>query len=370
VRLLTDAEVYERLREKMSLWPVRVSKNKEIMEMLRILFTEDEARFLIHFAGPYQDAETMEQIVERTGMPPERIETIVNRLVSRGLLFRFKSKRDGNVHYSLMPMIPGIFEFYFSSGRDTDEKRKVGELFERYYVNGGGLETGASNYPLIRVMPAEKTIVVNKEISTGHLILPFEEMSEFIRTSQKVAVMNCACRTKKRCEHPLETCLVFDRFADFMVDKGSARYLTFEEELQLLEEMEKIGLVHSTTNSQTRPHFICNCCTCACLILRGLTELHNPRAIAKSNFLPVRNDGQCNRCRKCVRICPLKANVYHAPHDKEPEKILFLEERCIGCGLCAYNCPDNAIKLVKIRNEVPEMTPKEALARVEAERVH
>jgi Pyruvate/2-oxoacid:ferredoxin oxidoreductase delta subunit len=367
---LADADVYERLREKMSLWPVRVSKNKEVMEMLRILFAEDEARFLIHFAGPYQDAETMEQIVERTGMPPERIETIVDRLVSRGLLFRFKSKRDGNVHYSLMPMIPGIFEFYFSSGRDSDEKRKVGELFERYYANGGGLETGASNYPLIRVMPAEKTIVVDKEISSGHLILPFEEMSEFIRTSQKVAVMNCACRTKKRCEHPLETCLVFDRFADFMVDRGSARYLTFEEALQLLEEMEKSGLVHSTTNSQTRPHFICNCCTCACLILRGLTELHNPRAIAKSNFLPVRNDDQCKRCRKCVRICPLKANVYHAPHDKEPERILFLEERCIGCGLCAYNCPNNAIKLVKIRNEAPEMTPKEALARVEAERVH
>lgn len=352
------------------MWPMRTPRTKEVIEILRILFNEEEAEFLTHFTAPYQDPETMNQIVERTGKPRERIQAIVDRLVSRGLLFKFTSKKDGNAYYSLMPMIPGIFEFYFSSGRDSDEKRKVGELFERNYLNGGGLEVGASNYPWARVMPAEKTITVNKEISAGHLILPFEKMSEFIRTSRKIAVMNCACRTKKKCEHPLETCLVFDYYADFMVEKGSGRYLTSEEALQLLEEMEKNGLVHSTINTQTRPQFICNCCTCACIILRGLTELHNPRAIAKSNFLPVRDNELCRKCGKCVHICPLKANVYHAPHDKEPERILLLEQRCIGCGLCAYNCPNDAIKLVKIRDEVPEMTPKEAFTRVEAERVH
>jgi ferredoxin len=50
--------------------------------------------------------------------------------------------------------------------------------------------------------------------------------------------------------------------------------------------------------------------------------------------------------------------VYHAPHDNEPERILFLEERCIGCGLCAYHCPNDAIKLAKVRDQIPEKTPK------------
>ena len=80
-------------------------------EILRILFTEEEAEFLTHFTAPYQDPETMDQIVERTGSPREKVQTIVDNLVSRGLLFRFTSKSDGNVYYSLMPMIPGIFEF-------------------------------------------------------------------------------------------------------------------------------------------------------------------------------------------------------------------------------------------------------------------
>ncbi|NIV45312.1 4Fe-4S dicluster domain-containing protein, partial [Candidatus Bathyarchaeota archaeon] len=60
----------------------------------------------------------------------------------------------------------------------------------------------------------------------------------------------------------------------------------------------------------------------------------------------------------------------HASHDNEPDRILLIEERCIGCGVCAYNCPNDAIKMVKVKDQVPEMTPREAMMRVEAERVH
>jgi len=367
---MAEADVYEKLREKISLWPIKVPRAKEVMEMLRILFTKEEAEFLTHFTAPYQDPETMDQIVERTGKPRKKVQAIVDRLVSRGLLFRFTSKRDGNVYYSLMPMIIGIFEFYFVSVRESDEKRKVAELFEKYYVSGGGMEIGASDYPWTRVMPIEKTVTLDKEISTDLTIFPYEKMSEFIKNARRIAVINCACRTKKPCNHPLETCLALDYFAEFMVERGFGRYLSVEETLELLEETEKAGLVHSTINAQTKPQFICNCCTCSCILLRGLSELHNPRAIAKSNFIPVRDDELCNKCKKCVRICPLEANVYHAPHDKEPERILFLEERCIGCGLCAYHCSNGAIKLVKVKDQVPEVAPREAMMRVEAERVH
>jgi Pyruvate/2-oxoacid:ferredoxin oxidoreductase delta subunit len=367
---MVKADVHERLRKKISQWPIKVPRTRETIQFLKMLFTEEEAEFLTHFTAPYQDAEPLEQIVEKTGEPRETVQAIVDRLVSRGLLFRFTSKRDGNVYYSLMPMVPGIFEFYFVSVRDSDEKRKVSELFEKYYKSGGGMEMGASNYPWARVMPIEKTVALDKEIGAEHQILPFEKMSEYITTSRRIAVMNCACRTHIKCDHPLETCLVFDYFAEFMVERGFGHYLSIKEALDLLDEMEKAGLVHSTTNVQTRPQFICNCCTCACGILRGLALLHNPRAFARSNFLPVRNAETCSKCRRCVRICPMEANVYHAPHDSEQESIIFLEERCIGCGLCAYHCSNDAIKLIKVKNEIPEKTPREAMLRVEAERVH
>lgn len=65
-----------------------------------------------------------------------------------------------------------------------------------------------------------------------------------------------------------------------------------------------------------------------------------------------------------------RANVFHAAHDNEPEKIIFLEERCIGCGLCAYHCPNDATKLVKTMDKIPEKTRRDAFMRFEAERIH
>jgi len=372
---MPEADIYEKLREKISLWPIKIQRTREAMEMLKTLFTKKEAEFLTHFTVPYQDAETIDQIAEKTGKPRKKIQAMVDRLVSRGLLFKYTSRRDGQAYYSLAPAVPGFLDFYFASGIDSDETRKVGELWEKYLMSGGGLEGGASNYPCFRVMPIEKTITVDKEIRVEHMILPFEKMSEFIKTSRKIAVINCFCRSIlaraiKPCVHPLETCLNFDYTAEFMVERGYGRYLSVKEALELLEEMEKVGLVHTTINAQTRPALICSCCTCACNILRGLTKLHNPRAFAKSNFLPIRDDELCKKCKECVRICPMEANVYHAPHDNEPERILHLEERCIGCGLCAYHCSNDAIKLVKVKDQVPEMTPMEAFMRAEAERIH
>jgi len=65
VKIVSAADIYERLREKISSWPVRVPKTKEVDEMLRVLFTEEEAEFLTHFTAPYQDGQTFDQIVEK-----------------------------------------------------------------------------------------------------------------------------------------------------------------------------------------------------------------------------------------------------------------------------------------------------------------
>jgi ferredoxin/DNA-binding MarR family transcriptional regulator len=367
-------KLYDKLRTKLSRWPIRLPSSPEILQILKLLYTEEEAKFLLSpaFTAPYQDRKTLSELAEDAGLRIDAVKKLADKLAARGLLMRFPDERDGNIYYSMMPFVPGIFEFYFSGDAHIEERRKIAELFDKYYRSGFVNELGASNYPWARVLPVEKTITIDKSIDPTPEILSFEKVSEYIASARKIAVMRCACRVKHPCGHPIDgSCMCFDASADFMVGRNAAKYISQEDALVLLEQMEQIGLVHITTNAQTRPQFICNCCRCSCGILHGFTQYHNPRAFAKSNFIPQQDPKLCNLCRKCVDICPLNAYTVESTQDGEEQIQITLDHlRCIGCGLCAYHCPENAIQLVKVRSQVPELKPRDAWIRVDAERIH
>jgi len=357
------------VRERISRWPIRAPRTPSVLRLLRLLYSEDEARLLLVFDRPYTDYKTAEEVAEATGRPLEEVMAKLDDLAQRGLIMKTRS-RKGYARYHLFPMVPGLFEFYFSGEMDPETKEEVKRLMDRYYHEGFGLEMVASDYPWARVLPIEKTISVNQRVESAPEILPFERVSEYIKSSWKIAIMRCACRTKNPCQHPIETCMCFDNSAAYMVERGYAREITAEEALKLLEEFEKAGLMHTTSNTQTRPQFICSCCSCSCGILSGLIRLHNPRAFAKSNFIIERDEEACTLCGRCIQVCPFGANQRHAAHDKEPARIITLTERCVGCGLCAYHCPQGALRLVKVRNQIPAETPVKAWEMVEAKRVH
>jgi Pyruvate/2-oxoacid:ferredoxin oxidoreductase delta subunit len=56
-----------------------------------------------------------------------------------------------------------------------------------------------------------------------------------------------------------------------------------------------------------------------------------------------------------MRKCPKEA-IYHQfqnEHASTDERMILKEEMCIGCGICAANCPNDAIKMVKVRDNIP-----------------
>ena len=73
---------------------------------------------------------------------------------------------------------------------------------------------------------------------------------------------------------------------------------------------------------------------------------------AKSNFDPVVDHEACTLCETCVEICPM--GIIEHVENADGEKINIDLSSCLGCGLCASNCPQDAIILEKTRNHIPK----------------
>ena len=208
-----------------------------------------------------------------------------------------------------------------------------------------------------------RLIEVNETLQVDQSqILTYQDVEKIIRETGEgnIAVVPCTCRTMSmmlktapECERTVENCLVFGIPAKFVVDEGIGKYITVEETLNILKQAEKEGLVHLTQNTIDRQGFICNCCTCCCGILSTAVKYNYWNIFQKSDYLPVIDEEKCKKCKKCVDICQFYALSYKSGESKAEDKIVVREDVCIGCGICASNCPQEAINLKKIRDEKP-----------------
>jgi Na+-translocating ferredoxin:NAD+ oxidoreductase RNF subunit RnfB len=85
------------------------------------------------------------------------------------------------------------------------------------------------------------------------------------------------------------------------------RAMSREEAQATLRRAAEAGLVHSVSNNQQGLHYICNCCTCSCGILRGMADLGIANVVARSAFLNTVDQALCNACGVCMLPCPTSA---------------------------------------------------------------
>jgi len=355
---LSNISVYDKLRQKMSIWIVHIEKNPELMEILELLFTPEEAELLASdaFSAPFQDYRTAEEIAGCTGKTQEDVEKIIEGLEQKKLIFKCIDDK-GETRYSLLALEYGSIA-YLTLVQEPEIREKILPLFQKICTGEIAMGSGVTKYPWGRVVPVGKSMVVVNEI------LPFEEVEKLMKNARSIAVVLCFCRSQNPCSHPVETCMGFNEGADYMVKGGFGRYLNHDEALHLLEEVEEAGLVHTAVRTKRGITFMCNCCTCACPILRRLTDMENPREFTFSGLIPQIDENGCTLCgtrpelcRACVDICPFDALFFY-PDSDNPEKIGFKENRCVGCGLCAHHCPHNAITMVTAEGYAPEFQPK------------
>ena len=127
--------------------------------------------------------------------------------------------------------------------------------------------------------------------------------------------------------------------AQFVMDRRMGRKISKEEALEILKKAEEAGLVHATLNRQ-EIEFICNCCSCHCMILKTALSQPRPGLSLNSGFQPIWDRELCIACETCIERCPMTA--LSLGEEDVPEVDL---DRCIGCGVCATGCDAEAISL-------------------------
>jgi electron transport complex protein RnfB len=330
---------HEKLRKLLDTHPVGCPYAPEIIKILKILFTENEAVVASNLGFiPF----TAQEISKKANIPFQETSQLLESLADKGLVFA--RAKNGVMGYAILNSIQ-IFENPYRKGIHTKTIKELTPLWKKYHATSLP-ELGGETASLMRVIPIEKKIAAEAEV------LPYEKVNEMIDSAQVVGISHCACReSQQNCDSPRETCMLFGATCTYLVERGFGRYLTKEEMKQKLIEFDDMGLVRQANNTSDRLEFVCHCCSCCCEFLSAVRDYDNPRALTRSAFLPVRDQEKCIGCGICANErCPIKAI------EMVDEKPVITIEKCIGCGLCSTGCPQDAIRMERSVNipNIPE----------------
>jgi electron transport complex protein RnfB len=335
----TPLDPYRKLAQTLDAMPNGFPATESGVELrlLARIFQPEEAALAAVMRTEWEPADV---IAARAGTDPKATYRLLKTMARKGLIYA--GRRDRKLAFGLMPFVVGIYEEQI-----TNMDRELAELFEEFYLQGGGGFAGVG--PSIhRVIPVEEAVPAGVDIYT------YERATDLLESAKAWGVRDCICRTQQKligkgCDRPVENCLVFAPAEGIFAHSNSTRAISKEEALGKLAEAAEAGLVHSPGNFQDGNYYICNCCTCCCGVLRYISEFNIPTAIASSGFYAVVEETTCAGCGDCLPRCQFGAMAI-------TDEICQVDaSRCVGCGLCVTVCPTGALGLA--RRPEGEITP-------------
>ena len=253
------------------------------------------------------------------------------------------------------PMPLFIYDMPFILKKNYEDNKneaiKFAELSHQFYEKEGYYKTWQNSR---KGTPRMRVLTVSEEVEPDREILPIEEVYSVIDKWEDFAVIPCPCRMRAELEgireckdkYPIHNCILLGPNAKAVLEMGDPiiKNATKEEIKELTRKAAEIGLVHCTDNTAENTAILCACCECCCGMLKGLTRLDNPRAIAKANFLSKIDEDLCVACGTCVERCKFDAITIN-------DHAIVNSDKCVGCALCAVTCPEKAITMVRFERE-------------------
>ena len=319
-------------------------KTPEFFALIDYLFSPEEAELAVIL--PIMPA-SADEIADKAGKDSGTVKLQLEGMADKGLVYTFD--RDNVRYYSLLPLLPGVFEMQFLSGDVSERAIKLAHLFDDYFK---ALDKYSSSSDLKSApFPLARVISVEKEIPASYEIHPYDKVSEYIDKAEYIAVGTCYCRHHGEllghpCTKPKEVCMGFGPDARYIADRKFGRLISKEEARAILRLTEEAGLVHCSSNMSKYVQFVCNCCTCHCAILQSMKKYNMKGVAAVSGFITAFDEESCIACGDCVERCPMEALKMSG------DRLLYDSDLCIGCGLCSSSCPTGSLRLVQ-RNNAP-----------------
>ena len=338
--------VYRELAAKLQ------TPNSEIMpRVLERLMTLQQATILNSLPA------TPAEIAEKLKISQEIVDKEMQEMFEKGILFPGRSGWHMTRSWGALHDSTGSSDTKFLS----DEFIDLAFVEHEEQIQGGidkVLSGEEKTYRTgMRVVPRWRSI---KDIPD---ILPIEDVRQILKSVDKIAVVDCACRKidrNRECKNtvPLKTCLTLGRSAEYNLNRGAGKELSYEEAMELIDSFDKYNLVHLTGNRNTMPILMCNCHYCCCGVFHRhqmVKEQLDQRVIVKSRFMAEVDPEKCRVCQTCVSACPIGAVEMKFYPEYGEERSYTNADECIGCGCCVISCPAEArqMKLVRPPEHIP-----------------
>jgi len=335
---------FKRLAERLDNLPNGFPPTEDGAELrlLEAIFSAEEANLASQLR---LKLETAENIADRLGLDYQATRGLLKAMAKKGLIRA--GKTEGGFGYGLLPFVVGIYE-----NQIGNFNKEMALLFEAYYQQ--------TFTRVLAVQPAfHRVVPVGESIKLNMQVAPYESAAGVIESAQSWGVMDCICRLEtayvgKKCHHPVDVCMVFSSAPEAFADSKEIKALTKEGAYTTLKRADEAGLVHCVSNNQRGGYYICNCCTCACGILRGMSEMGIANTVASSAFVNTVNEDNCTACGLCVDYCQFNALTME-------DVAQVNRTKCVGCGVCVSQCADQALILVRRPEEEIKPVPANIL---------
>ena len=308
--------------------------SERLVRLMVHLFSPEEAAVARHL--PFYRPRPLERIARGVRRPPEEITPLLEAMGARRVIYQSENG------YSLLPLIPGMFEYMLMNGADSDWHREYARQLIDLFSTGYMREYNANPTHAVRNLPVAAAIEGQSLVADPDLV------AEMIERHSSMGVLTvCQCRQSKRfvgqeCKRarPEDGCLMFGRFAETIVQKGNGRLVEKSEMREIVAERREKKLVFMTGNvGAGNPNGICTCCDCCCHGLESINHYQGMGLVAEPRFKAAVDEAACDHCGKCARACNTYAHaVAENRHSYDPAK-------CIGCGLCVVNCKEHALRM-------------------------